>query len=92
MLRELTAQLSGSTFAMPRFRLPRPIAAATLVLGALAVPQVAAAQSLPQLVQCAVGYSAGPEMVVLTAGTVERQALINDAGAACTATSASSPR
>ena len=45
---------------MPRLRLPRPIAAATLVLGALAVPQVAAAQSLPQLVQWAVGYSARP--------------------------------
>jgi hypothetical protein len=35
-------------------------------------------------VQCAVGYSAGPELVVLTAGTVESRTPINDAAAACT--------
>jgi hypothetical protein len=69
----------------------RPIRRLLPVLGlALAVsllPVAAAAQSAPipnEYVQCAVGYAAGPEQVVVTVGTPNGQALIGEAGSFCT--------
>jgi hypothetical protein len=56
-----------------------------LILAALIaalIPAVASAQTT-EYNQCAVGWIAGPEYVVLTAHSTNQQALVNDAAAAC---------